>query len=240
MKRFTDTDNWRKRWFQELPPEEKLALIYIRDNCDSVGVWPVNVGLAEFQIGGKVNWDHLFTVQEAGLIDIGGDRWWLSGFCRDQYAELSEESTSKPIMSYIDQLKKHGLWEGYTKGIHTLKEKEKEKDQEKDQEKEPKKKKKPYGTYGYVKLTDEERRKLDEIFVDAEYWISLVDNQAETNPKYRKYSNWYQTILNWSEKEFNRNSPRAARRQVGGDFSKGFSEKGGEPEWLKRQETSSV
>ena len=57
-------------------------------------------------------------------------KWWIVDFCNFQYGDLHEDSTSKPIQSYISLLKKHGLWKEYLKGIDTLKEKEKEKDKD--------------------------------------------------------------------------------------------------------------
>ncbi len=136
MKRFTDTDMWRKRWFQQLPPEYKIAWFYIKDNSDSVGVWDDNLPLADFQIGTPIDWVNFRKTTNSNIKVLSEDKWWLVDFCSFQYGELSEESNSKPVISYIKQLKKHRLWKGYIKGMYTLKEKEKDKEQEQEKDKE--------------------------------------------------------------------------------------------------------
>lgn len=121
----------------ELGPTFKLLYQYILDRCDSVGVWKPNTRLAEFFVsnGAEIDWD--------GFVGNMGDRlkvtdrgnYWLTKFCDFQYGKLSEDSTSKPILSYINLLKKHNLWKAYTKGMDTLKEKDKEKEKEEEKEK---------------------------------------------------------------------------------------------------------
>ncbi len=120
MKRFTDTDIWKKEWFQNLRPEDKLVWFYMKDMCDNVGVWSVNKRLAEFQIGAEINWEKFIKNCNGNIQIINEHKWWLVDFCRFQHPDLSEDSKSKPIMSYIELLKNHGLYIAYTKGIHTL------------------------------------------------------------------------------------------------------------------------
>lgn len=131
MKRFTDTDIWKKQWFQDLTPEHKMAWYYLKDMCDNVGIWSVNKRLADFQIGGTIDWDDFIDKCNGNIRVLSDSKWWIVDFCSFQYGELTENSTSKPIMSYIALLKKHNLWIGYTKGIHTLQDKDKDKDKEK-------------------------------------------------------------------------------------------------------------
>ena len=135
MKRFTDTSIWKKEWFQDLTPEYKMAWFYIKDNCDNVGVWDVNKRLANFQIGSNIDWDDFLEKCNGNIYILSDKKWYLTDFCNFQYGELSEESTSKPVVSYINLLKKHNLWEVYLKGSNTLKDKDKGKDKEKVKEK---------------------------------------------------------------------------------------------------------
>lgn len=133
-KRFTMTDKWtNNKWFFGLSVESKLFWIFLLDSCDSVGVWEENVLLANNIIGYEYSMDTL--LKDFGRqIHIFKDnrKWWVKDFCDFQYGTLKEDSTSKPIQSYITLLKKHSLWKLYTKGIHTLKEKEKDMEKEKD------------------------------------------------------------------------------------------------------------
>lgn len=42
-KRLTDTDIWKnQRWFRKLSPEDKLAWLYIKDQCNHAGIWKID------------------------------------------------------------------------------------------------------------------------------------------------------------------------------------------------------
>lgn len=149
-KRFTDTALWNKEWFMKLSPKEKCAFNFIKDNCDSVGIWSVNKILAEMMIGDKIEWEGLVENSKGNIVIINDSKWWLIDFCDFQYGELDECSTSKPIQSYIKLLKKHNLYDKYieySKGIHTLQEKEKDKEKEKEKEKDKEAIEEIYKTY---------------------------------------------------------------------------------------------
>lgn len=141
-KRFTDTAKWtNNKWFFNLSVELKLFWIYLLDNCDSVGVWEENIDLSNIIIGYIYPLDTLLKEFKKQIYVFKDKRkWWIIDFCNFQYGDFHEDSTSKPIQSYISLLKKHGLWKEYLKGMDTLKEKEKDKvkviDKEKDKEKE--------------------------------------------------------------------------------------------------------
>ena len=151
-KRFTDTVLWEKEWFAELSPAEKCAWFYIKDRCDSVGVWEPSLTIANFYIGEKIDWDAFRTKCNGNISILDNGKWWLVDFCFFQYGILSVESTSPTTKSYIKTLQKHGLLdrvlEGYPKGIDRVsiaypkaidspkdKDKEKDKDKVKDKEK---------------------------------------------------------------------------------------------------------
>jgi len=135
-KRFTDSALWERDWYLGLSPVEKAAWHYITDNCDAVGVWPCAFKKAEFCIGAPVDWKAFRDKCNGNIAELDSGKWFLVDFCEFQYGKLDE--ACKPHKSYLSLLRKHGL-EGYTKGIHTLKEKEKEKEIEKEPEKEKEK-----------------------------------------------------------------------------------------------------
>jgi len=134
MKRFTETDIWtRKKWFMKLKPKYKLFWYYIKDHCDSVGVWDENIELANFVIGDEYTVEDTLLAFKQHIIVMKNGKWWVKDFCEFQYGVLSEKSTSKPILSYVHKLKQHTLWIPYLKGIKGVQEKEKEEDKEKEE-----------------------------------------------------------------------------------------------------------
>jgi hypothetical protein len=142
-KRFADTELWTKEWFMNLSPGEKCAFQYLASRCDNVGVWSPNYKLAEFVIGSEIDWSNLPNKMNSNVVILPSGKWWLPDFCSFQYGELTPEC--RPHKTYIDLLKKHGLYDEYLKGINrvsvplakgTLRDKEKEKEKELDKDKE--------------------------------------------------------------------------------------------------------
>jgi len=149
-KRFTDTTIWEMSWYRKLIPIEKCAFNYIKDRCDAVGVWKPDFELAEYMIGGKVDWNHLRESANNNIIVLENGKWFMPDFCSFQYGELNP--ACKPHRAYIALIEKHDLQSLFSpngvkggKGIHTLsevsdrvsekphtlQEKEKEKEKEK-------------------------------------------------------------------------------------------------------------
>ena len=192
MKRFTDTDLWQKPWFMQLTPLEKMAWYFVKDHCDSVGVWTPNYPLAEFMIGSQLDWEKFRDKCNGNIEVLDNGKWWLMDFCFFQYGVLT--SSCKPHTKYISELKKHGLFErvskGYTKGINTQQEKEEEEEQEKEQDK-----KRKYGEF--VFLTDGEFGKLVERYGESRtrLMITKLDNYKGSSGK--KYKSDYRAILSW-------------------------------------------
>lgn len=133
-KRFVDTELWKKQWFQDLTPVNKLLVKYIFENCDCAGIWEANFKLASFIIGEPVTIDDIRYINNSckNLFEvIEEDKIFVIDFIKFQYGTLSENC--KPHKPVIEKLKKHNLYErvlkGFPKGIETLEEKEKEKEQ---------------------------------------------------------------------------------------------------------------
>jgi len=216
-KRFTDTDIWtKKKWFMKLEPKYKLFWFYLKDNCDAVGVWDENIELANFIIQYKYNTEEILEALGKQIRVLDNGKWWITDFCDFQYGTLSEESGSKPVQSYIALLKRHTLWIDYTKGIHTLKEKEKEKvkDKVKDKvkEKEEVVEKIKYGEL--VHLTEVEYNKLIER--DGKYatdWmIDCLSNYKLSNGK--KYKSDYGAINSWVRDRYSDKHPKSVGKSA--------------------------
>ena len=142
-KRYADTEKWKKQWFRKLTPIEKATWYFITEQCDNVGVWDADKGVAEFMIGGKIDWDAFINRTNNNIEILDNGKWWIIDYCKYQHTDLSPKSKSKPIISYIKLLKKHGLYERVMKDLkgignlpEGLKERVKEKDKVKVKEKE--------------------------------------------------------------------------------------------------------
>lgn len=145
FKRFHDTDKWKRPWYRKLSPAYKCFFDYITSECDNVGVWIPDFETAEYFIGGELDIDLFLKSVNENIKIMDNGKWWIVDFCRFQYVQLDERSTSNCIKSYINLLKSHGLWELYLENIQPLnkptcrlqdKDKEKDKDKDKDKDKE--------------------------------------------------------------------------------------------------------
>ena len=148
-KRFTDNTIWQKAWFRKLATKDKCAFNYIKDNCDSVGVWDADYELADFCIGENIEWNNFIDKCNGNIEILKNGKLWLKDFCNFQYGNLNSEESlkNKARLSYINLLKKHNLWEKYcnldysktsNRGQEEVQEKEKEKEKDKEKEKEKK------------------------------------------------------------------------------------------------------
>jgi hypothetical protein len=132
-KRFIDTDIWKKKWFRKFKPDIKILFVYLFTNCDNAGVWEADKELAEFQIGTDYKWEEVQKALKNHIKIINnGEKWWMLDFIPFQYGTL--KPTCKPHLHVIELLKKHNLFKGYSKGIHTLKDKDKDTDKDKDKD----------------------------------------------------------------------------------------------------------
>lgn len=134
-KRFTDTQKWDKAWYRLLGSKLRDVRSYLLDRCDHAGVWDLDLDTLAHYIGEPVSMDEIAKAFRDRTTIIG-DKLFIPDFIEFQYGALSEES--KPHQAVIARLKKLGIFEGYTKGIHTLKDKDKEKEKEKEGESEGK------------------------------------------------------------------------------------------------------
>lgn len=189
----------------ELKPQFKLLYQYILDRCDSVGVWKPNTRLAEFFVsqGEEIDWDGFIMNMGDRLSVTDRGNYWLTKFCDFQYGDLHEGSKSNPVQSYIKLLKKHNLWEGYSKGTATLKEQEQEQDKVKVKEKEKKKlvqgkclMKNSGVTLYDVRAAFQESNDLKNADVQF-YYDSAMDWSEDGNVR----SNWTSVIRNFARRD---------------------------------------
>ncbi len=106
-KRFTDTEKWKKKWIRELNPDMKLFWFYLLDNCDHAGIWEVDIDLASFQIGVKLDEARILKVFSRKIVPFKDGKWFIPKFIEYQYGELNENVNAHK--SVIKILKKYGL-----------------------------------------------------------------------------------------------------------------------------------
>lgn len=105
-KRSIDTKQWADPWYQGLEPIEKLLWMYLFTNCDHAGGWKVNYALAEFQIGGKIDWvkASISLNREKERVIISDKLWFVLDFVSFQYGniESSDHSFHKAVLRLRD------------------------------------------------------------------------------------------------------------------------------------------
>lgn len=99
-KRYTDTDIWkRQRWFKKLSPNYKLAFYYIKDMCDTIGVWKIdcsdliedtgieNFDLKDFIKSCNKEFDKINgkEVKKERVKMLADGELWITGFVQFQY-----------------------------------------------------------------------------------------------------------------------------------------------------------
>lgn len=101
-KRFTDTDKWKRPWFDQLDIKGKLVWLYILDQCDHCGVWPANFKLLSTQVGFRVT-RYQFEAWLSGKIKpFDGDKYFIPSFVTFQQGQLSEtKNAHKPIFAFL-------------------------------------------------------------------------------------------------------------------------------------------
>ena len=128
-KRYTDCDIWkRQRWFRELPSEYKLAMFYIKDNCDNCGVWKIDcadliyeTGIAEFELQRFIHFCNKDTdkltgkpIQKVRFKLINERELWLTVYVQFQYENRDTGKVSETHVigkNAIKSLKNKGLYQ---------------------------------------------------------------------------------------------------------------------------------
>lgn len=114
-KRFTDTDKWKKAWFNELSVTAKLVWYCLLDNCDHSGVWSADFSLLSFYIKQPISEHELTSWFRDKIEKIDHDKYFIRSFIDFQYGQLRDQSA--PHKSVITSLKKHGIEIDYKTGF---------------------------------------------------------------------------------------------------------------------------
>jgi hypothetical protein len=211
FKRLHDVDKWDRPWYRKLTPVEKCAWDFITSKCDNVGVWIPDFEIAEIYIGASLDWKVFTEKCNDNITVMTNGKWWIIDFCRFQYAELREDTASRPLLSYIATLKKHGLWKAYLKGIYSHHDNDHENDIDIDNIKSEKKAKKnsvdkrgelkSYGPATPVMLSGSEYSELLELYgkMYVETYIKKMSLWEPTSGK--RHKDDYKAMLRWMDKD---------------------------------------
>lgn len=145
-KRMTETEKWKDPWFSNLSNDERIAWLYLLDDCDNAGIWQFNIRALNFNCNTNFTEQELISIFSERFVKISSDRFFIIKFCEFQYGVDFLNKKSKPVLSAIDKLKKYNLIEENNKGKLTLniplpnpylttKDKDKDQEQEKDKAK---------------------------------------------------------------------------------------------------------
>lgn len=134
--RSRDTEIWKDPWYRKLPVLYKCFWDYLCDNADHSGVWKVDLELAEFQIGEKIDEAtafRLFNADKERVNCFKAGYWLLVEFIPFHYGSLLEgHPFHKKVLSLVQQ---HGI-EALLKASQRLKDKRKEETKTETKEKE--------------------------------------------------------------------------------------------------------
>ena len=108
-KRFTDTDKWKKGWFKQLNPKQRLFWLYVLDDCSAAGIWDVDLEVAGIRIGAPINSDEAVEVLGKDVVWFdSNEKIFIPKFIDFQYGVLNENS--RPHASVIKMLDKYDLY----------------------------------------------------------------------------------------------------------------------------------
>ena len=108
-KRFTDTDKWKKGWFKQLNPKQRLFWLYVLDDCSAAGIWDVDLEVAGIRIGEPINSDEAVEVLGKDVVWFdNNEKIFIPKFIDFQYGVLNENS--RPHASVIKMLDKYDLY----------------------------------------------------------------------------------------------------------------------------------
>jgi hypothetical protein len=138
-KRFTDTNKWNKRSFDDLSMKMKLVWVYLCDNCDHAGIWDANFRIMSVHIGEPVTPADITLAFGEKIVWLSETKVFIPSFIEFQYGTLCRENRAH--LSVINRLEKEGACKPLISPLQGDKDKEKDKDKDLDKEKDGEKEK---------------------------------------------------------------------------------------------------
>ncbi len=159
-KRFIDTDLFKDPFIRSLEAPLKLLFVYIFCDCNTAGIWNVELDVAKLRCGIKSDYpeDEIIATFSKKIVLLNeGEKWFIPTFLKIQYNnELKEKNPA--TKKVIEELNFYGFLTEKEAGIFVLKQspfkapskpllkkkegsKDMDKDKEEDKDKEKEKKK---------------------------------------------------------------------------------------------------
>ena len=214
-KRLHDTEIWHKEWFCNLTMTQKLLVQYLFDNCDCAGVFEANYKIMQFLIGAVVKEKDLLAIKQ--VVKLPNGKFYLTDFINFQYRVNLDELNPKFSVhkGIIKILEKNGIigkngeclkFERVTEELsnpYNVKEQNKDKDKDIDKNNisnnsNSNKEKEKLGEFKNVVLSEDEERKLRELYKDKfNSAIEVLSSYIASSGK--KYKSHYAVLgkHNW-------------------------------------------
>jgi len=114
-KRFFDSRKFQDPWYRGLAPEYKCFWEYLICSCDHAGVWKVDLDLAGFCIGAKIDKEKAKEVLDGRIVEIEDGKWFIPKFIAFQYGvELFKGCpTHQEAITILETLKNQGVRDGF-------------------------------------------------------------------------------------------------------------------------------
>lgn len=107
-KRFTDTEKWKRDWFLNLTPTEKVFWSYLCDTCSPGGIWNVSWKSAEFHVGAKLDRAKIEKTFSKQIYPLdGGRKWLILDFITFQYKHLNPNNPAHK--GALEELRRYSL-----------------------------------------------------------------------------------------------------------------------------------
>lgn len=167
-KRMTESEKWKDPWFSNLTNDEKIAWLYILDECDNAGIWQCNIKLLNFNCNTNFTENDLMTIFAERFVKISSDRFLIKKFLEFQYGPDFLESNNKAVVSAIKKLNKYNLIKEDGKGKLTLS---------------------IPNTYPMDSIKDKDKDQVKDKNKNKEQDMELVKNQFQTQDKPKDTTN---------------------------------------------------
>ncbi len=132
VKRFSDTEIWKKDWFLDLTDKQKLLVKFLFDNCDCAGIYEISQRFLRASFEQPITKEDFKAIKQVRFIDE--KTIFIEDFIRFQYKVEPLELNPKFTVhrGILSRLNKYGLFETLTQPLPNPLLRVQDKDKDKD------------------------------------------------------------------------------------------------------------